>query len=140
MATIPPFVSEGAQAGQAAEMKIHKLIWLTVGSGKLLELSDYVVDIDGQIDIVVYKGNLHIRIDLLDQNAAGMAGPCRLQLNAHVDENASYAIKNGALTVSATIKEKSATVSLSRDNDGTKTKCVLTGFLDITCYLEAKKN
>lgn len=138
MATVPPFVSEGAQAGQAAEMKIHKLMWLTVGNGKLLELADYVVDIDGQIDIVVYKGNLHIRIDLLDQDSAATAGPCRLQLNAHVDENASYAVKNGALTVSATMKQKSATVGLSRD-DGKKTKCVMTGFLDITCWLEVKR-
>jgi hypothetical protein len=140
MATIPPFVSEGAQAGQAAEMKIHKLMWLTVGNGKLLELADYVVDIDGQIDIVVYKGNLHIRIDLLDQDSAAVSGPCRLQLNAHVDENASYEVKNGALTVSATIKQKSATVGLSRDDHGKKTKCDLTGFLDITCWLEAKED
>ncbi|HSN74351.1 MAG TPA: hypothetical protein VL334_04540 [Anaerolineae bacterium] len=140
MATIPPYVSEGAAAGQAAEMKIHKLMWLTVGNGKLFELTDYVVDIDGQIDIVVYKGNLHIRIELLDQDAAADAGPCRLQLNAHVDENASYQVKDDFLTVSATIKEKSATVSLSRDNNGEKTKCVLTGFLDITCWLEAKED
>lgn len=138
MATIPPYVSEGAQAGQAAEMKIHKLMWLTVGNGKLLELADYVVDIDGQIDIVIYKGNLHIRIELLDHDADAEAGPCRLQLNAHVDENASYQVKNDTLTVSATIKQKSATVSLSRDDHGKKTKCVMTGFLDITCWLEAK--
>jgi hypothetical protein len=140
MATIPPFVSEGAQAGQAAEMKIHKLMWFTVGNGQVTALSDYIVDIDGQIDIVVYKGNLRIRMDLLDQDPAATSGPCRLQLNAHVDENASYAVKNGALTVSATIKEKSATVSLSRDDGGKKTKCVLTGFLDITCWLEAKED
>ncbi len=140
MATIPAYVSEGATAGQAAEMKLHKLMWLTVGNGKLLELADYVVDIDGQIDIVVYKGNLHIRIELLDQDAEADAGPCRLQLNAHVDENASYAVKNDALTVSATIKQKSATVGLSRDDHGKKTKCVMTGFLDITCWLEAKEN
>lgn len=139
MATIPPFVSDGAQAGQAAEMKIHKLMWLTVGNGQLQELSDYLVDIDGLIDIVVYKGNLRIRLELLDQDAAATAGPCRLQLNAHVDDNASYAVKNDALTVSATMKGKSATVSLSRD-DGKKTKCVMTGFLDITCWLETKES
>jgi hypothetical protein len=140
MATIPPYVSEGAAAGQAAEMKIHKLMWLTVGNGKLLELADYVVDIDGQIDIVVYKGNLHIRIELLDHDADAAAGACRLQLNAYVDENASYQVKDDSLTVSATIKEKSATVSLSRDDHGKKTECVMTGFLDITCYLEAKED
>jgi hypothetical protein len=140
MATIPPYVSEGAQAGQAAEMKIHKLMWFTVGNGKLLELADYVVDIDGQIDIVVYKGNLHIRIELLDQDPSAASGPCRLQLNAHVDENASYEVKNGSFTVSATIKQKSATVGLSRDDGGQKTKCAMTGFLDITCWLEAKED
>jgi hypothetical protein len=69
-----------------------------------------------------------------------VAGHCRLQLNAHVDENASYEVTNGALTVSATIKQKSATVGLSRDNDGKKTRCVLTGFLDITCWLETKED
>lgn len=138
MATIPPFVSEGAQAGQAAEMKIHKLMWLTVGNGKVLELADYVVDIDGLIDIVIYKGNLRIRMELLDQTLDAVSGPCRLQLNAHVDENASYQVTNGALTVSATMKGRSATVSLSRDDHGKKTKCVMTGFLDITCWLEAK--
>lgn len=139
MATIPPFVSEGARAGQAAEMKIHKLMWLTVGNGKLLELTDYAVDIDGQIDIVIYKGNLHIRIDLLDQDSAAQSGPCRLQLNSYVDENASYEVKTDSLAVSATIKEKSATVELTRDDHGKKTKCVMTGFLDITCWLEAKE-
>lgn len=138
MATIPPFVSEGAQAGQAAEMKIHKVMWLTVGNGQLLELADYVVDIDGKIDIVVYKGNLRIRMDLLDKDPDAAAGSCRLQLNAHVDGNATYEVKDDALTVAATIKEKNATVSLSRDDHGKKTKCVMTGFLDITCWLEAK--
>ena len=57
-----------------------------------------------------------------------------------MDENASYQVKDDSLTVSATIKEKSATVSLSRDDHGKKTKCVMTGFLDITCWLEAKED
>jgi hypothetical protein len=44
------------------------------------------------------------------------------------------------LTVSVTIKEKITTVSLSRDDQGKKTKCVMIGFLDITCWLEAKED
>jgi hypothetical protein len=137
MATIPPFVSEGAHAGQAAEMKIHKVMWIGVGHGKVLALSDFEVDIDGMVDLVVYKGNLRIHLQLLDKNSEATAGPCRLQLNAHVDEKASYQVKDEVLAVAASIKDKSATVSLSRDNHGKLTKCQLTGFLDITTYLEA---
>jgi hypothetical protein len=140
MATIPPYVSEGAHAGQSADMKIRKLLWLTVGHGKVLALSDYEVDIDGQIDIVVYKGNLRIHLELLDQDAAAVAGPCRLGLNAHVDENATYQVQDGVLSVSAIIKQKSASVSLSRDDSGSKTRCVMTGYLDITAYLEASED
>jgi len=118
-------------------MKIRKFVWIPVGKGQLLALSAYDVDIDGVVDLVIYKGNLRIRLNLLDQDAEATAGPCRLQLNAHVDENASYQVENGCLAVSATIKEKAATVTLSRDNGGKLTKCVMTGFLDITTYLQA---
>ena len=136
MATIPPFVSEGAEAGNEVDMKVHKIMWLSVGHGKVLTLSDYEVDVDGHIDIVVYKGNLRIHMELLDQDPHAAAGPCRLGLNAHVDEKATYKVDGDVLTVSATIKGESATVSLSRDDDRKKTKCVLTGYLDITAYLE----
>lgn len=138
MATLYPYITEGAHAGQPAQMKIHKVVWVPVGSGTVKALSDYEVDIDGQVDLVVYKGGLRIYLQLLDQDQAASTGPCRLQLNAHVDEKASYKVEHDTLTVSAAIKGKEATVSLSRDNHGKMTKCQMTGFLDITTYLEPK--
>lgn len=138
MATLYPYITEGAHAGQPAQMKIHKVMWLPVGSGTVKALSDYEVDIDGQVDLVVYKGDLRIFLQLLDKDETATAGPCRLQLNSHVDEQASYKVEQDVLTVSAAMKGKAATVSLSRENHGKLTKCQLTGFLDITTYLEPK--
>jgi hypothetical protein len=138
MATLYPYITEGAHAGQPAQMKIHKVMWLPVGSGTVKALSDYEVDIDGQVDLIVYKGDLRIFLQLLDQDKNATAGPCRLQLNSHVDEQASYKVDQDVLTVSAAMKGKAATVSLSRENHGKLTKCQLTGFLDITTYLEPK--
>jgi len=48
MATLYPCISEGAHAGQQAQLKIRKLIWLSVGHGTVAALSDYVVDIAGR--------------------------------------------------------------------------------------------
>lgn len=139
MATLFPYVSEGARADQPADMKIRKFVWIPVGKGKIVTLSDYEVDIDGQVDLVVYKGNLRIHLVLLDQDPDADEGPCRLQFNAHVDENASYQVEQESLLVSAAMKGKAATVSLSRHNDGKMTKCAMTGFLDITTYIEPQE-
>ncbi len=138
MATLFPYISEGAQAGQRAQMRIRKLIWLTVGHGTVAALSDFEVDINGRVELIVYKGDLRIHLILLDQDPEALSGPCILHLNAHVDEKASYRVSNGALTVSAAIAGKKATVSLSRHENGKMTECELTGFLDITVYLEAE--
>lgn len=140
MATLYPYVSEGARADQPADMKIRKFVWIPVGKGKIVTLSDYEVDIDGQVDLVVYKGNLRIYLQLLDQDPDAVAGPCRLQFNSHVDENASYQIDQQSLKVSAAMKGKAATVGLSRDNNGKMTKCEMTGFLDITTYIEPQED
>jgi len=140
MAALYPYISEGAHPGQAIAMKVHTLVWVEVGKGKLKTLSDFEVDIDGQVSVVVYKGDLRIHLLLLDQNKDAVAGPCRLQLNSYLDENASYKVEDECLTVSATIKDKAATVSLKRDNHGKQTKCVMTGYLDITAYLEADED
>lgn len=136
MATIYPYISEGAHAGQKAQLKVHQFVWLPVGQGEVRALSDFEVDIAGQVNIVVYKGDLRIYLQLLDQDVHATAGPCRLQLNSHVDEKASYRAQDGVLTVSAAMEDKAATVSLSRYDQGHMTRCAMTGFLDITAYIE----
>lgn len=134
MATFFPFVSEGAHSGQKAQLKTRAIIWLNVGSGEVKTLSDYEVDIDGTVDLKFYKGDLKIHLLLKDQDARATSGPARLQLNSHVDENASYAVSDGAMTVSATLSGKSQKISLSRHNDG-MTECKLDGYLSLTAYL-----
>lgn len=135
MATFYPFVTEGAHSGQQAQLKTRAIIWLNVGSGEVITLSDYEVDIDGTVDLKFYKGDLKIRLVLLDQDAQAESGPARLQLNSHVDDNASYAVKDGELTVSALLGGKSQKISLSRHDDN-KTECKLDGSLSLTAYLE----
>ena len=136
MATLYPYISEGAHAGQKAQLKAHKFVWIPVGKGTVAALSDFEVDIDGRVQLVVYNGDLRIRLQLLDEDPEAVSGPCILQLNAHVDDKASYQVDDGALTVSAAIADKQATVSLSRCDDGEQTECIMTGYLDITVHLE----
>ncbi len=138
MATLYPYISEGAHAGQKVQLKAHKFVWVPGGEGAVATLSLFDVDIDGRVQVVVYNGNLRIHLQLLDQDPEAVSGPCMLQLNAHVDEKASYQVEDSALTVSAAIADKKATVSLSRCNDGEQTECKVTGFLDITVHLEPK--
>ena len=135
MATFYPFVSDGAHSGQKAQLKTKAIIWLNVGSGEVITLSDYEVDIDGTVDLKFYKGDLKIHLVLLDQDAQAVAGPASLQLNSHLDEKASYTVSNGAMTVAATLSGKSQKISLSRHNGG-MTECKLDGYLSLTAYLE----
>ena len=139
MATLYPYISEGAHAGQKAQLKAHKFVWIPVGEGTVAALSDFEVDIAGQLQLVVYNGDLRIHLQLLDEDPEAVSGPCMLQLNAHVDDKASYQVDDGALTVSAAIADKKATVSLSRCDGGEQTECKMTGFLDITVHLEPKE-
>lgn len=136
MATVYPYVSEGAHAGQKAQLKIHQLVWLPVGDGEVRALSDFEVDIAGEVNLVVYKGNLRVYLQLLDQDGDATSGPCRLQLNSYVDEKASYRAQDGVLAVSAAMAGKAATVNLSRHDHGNMTRCEMTGFLDITAYVD----
>ncbi len=138
MATLYPYISEGARAGQPAQMKIRALVWIPAGHGRLVALSDFEVNIEGQVDLVMYTGDLRVHLQLLDEDKDAVAGPCRLQLNSHVDENASYQVEQASLNVSAVLSGKVATVGLSRTNPGKMTKVQLTGFLDITTYLETE--
>lgn len=135
VATVYPYISENAQTGQKASLKIHQFVWLPVGQGEVRQVSDYAIDIAGEVNIVVYKGDLRIYLQLLDQDPTAASGPCRLQLNSHVDENATYRTENGVMTVSAAMAGKEATVSLSRHHEHNMTRCAMTGFLDLTAYV-----
>ncbi len=138
MASIIQFVADGAYAGQQQELKIKKFIWLTVGSGEVVSLSDYEVTVDGKVDVLTYKGDLKIQLQLLDEDPDAESGPCVLNLNAHTDENASYVVKNGALRVSAAFADKKQSISISKYNGGAMTECNLSGYLDVSAYLQPK--
>jgi len=138
MASILPYVSPGAVPGQKLKLKIKKFVWLTVGDGVLESLSDYEVAVDGTVDVMVYKGDLTIKVHLLDEDPDADSGPCVLHLNSHSDENATYEVKNGALVVSAAFGDKKQGIAISRYNKGSMTECNLSGYLDIGAYLEAQ--
>lgn len=140
MATLYPFIADGARTGQKVELKIHEFrIWKSVGKGEVLALSDYEVNIAGHLSIIVYSGDLNIQLRLLDENEAGVSGPCVLQINSHIDENASYQIEKDILAVKADFDGKNAGIRLSRDHGGKMTRCQLEGFYGITAYLEATR-
>jgi len=138
MASILPYVSTGAVPGQKLKLKIKKFVWLTVGDGVLESLSDYEVAVNGTVDVMVYKGDLNIKVHLLDEDPGADSGPCVLNLNSHSDENANYQVKNGALVVSAAFGDKKQEIAISRYNKGSMTECNLSGYLDIGAYLEAQ--
>lgn len=137
MASLNPFIATNAQAGQHVELKLHEIFWKSVGRGQVLALTDYEVDLDGHLSVIVYSGDLHIRLRLLDADEAAMTGPCILQINSHVDEEASYRVEDKVLTVTADFDGKKAGIRLSRAHGGKMTRCELAGYLGLTAYLEA---
>jgi hypothetical protein len=136
VASILQFVADGGYPGQKQTLKVKKFIWLTVGSGVVESLSDYEVTVDGKVDIFTYKGDLRIQLQLLDEDADALSGPCVLHLNAHTDEHSTYRVDNGALVVSAAFGDKRQTVSISPYNNGSMTECNLSGYIDVSAYLE----
>lgn len=140
MATLYPFIAEDAQAGQKVELKIHEfMIWKSVGRGEVLALSDYEVNIAGNLSVIVYSGDLNIQLRLLDTDENADAGSCVLQINSHVDDKATYKVDKDILAVKADFDGKNAGIRLSRDHGGKMTRCDLEGFFGITAYLEALK-
>jgi hypothetical protein len=137
MAVLYPYIAEDAHAGQKVELKIHEIFWKSVGRGEVLSLSDYEVNIAGHLSIIVYSGDLNIRLKLLDADQASSAGSCILQINSHVDEEAAYRIDKNTLAVTADFDGKKAGIRLAQDHGGKMTRCDLSGFLGITAYLEA---
>ena len=138
MTTIYPFVAEGAYSGQKVKLKIKKIIWVTVGEGAVETISDYKVIVDGQINVVAYKGDLRIQLHLHDEDPDAKAGPCVLHLNSHTDENATYKVSNGALVISAAFGDKKQTVGISRFNNGSMTKCDLSGYISVSAFLDSE--
>ena len=136
MAIISPYISQGAQAGQPVNLKLHLVRWRKVGHGRLKALSEFGLEIEGSIDLPIYHGDLHILIALLDQDVEAGCGPCSPQLNSSIDEKASYVADEVALTISALIDGGEVKIRLSRFNRDNMTKCLVSGALDLTTYIE----
>ena len=138
MAIIKPYISSGAQSGQPVVLKIHEIVWLTVGNGTAIEVSDYEITIGGHVKLVVYKGDLEINIALLDEDEGSTKGPCSLQINAYLDESASYKTDGDDLIISAMFDGKDVQVKLSRSDPANVTECHISGPINLTLYIEAK--
>lgn len=139
MAALYPYIAADARAGQRVRLKLHEILWKSVGQGDILALSDYEVDLAGHLSLIAYSGDLRIHLSLLDEDETAEAGPCMLRLNSHVDEEAVYRVIDDVLSVAADFDGKRAGIRLSRDRGGRMTRCELAGYLGITAYLEAAK-
>lgn len=139
MASLYSFIAANAQAGQKVELMFHEILWKSVGHGNILILSPFEVDLAGHLSIVVYSGDIRIRLHLSDQDEAAQTGPCILQLNSHIDPDAVYRVRGGLLTVAADFDGRRAGISLSRDRNGKMTRCELAGYIGLTAYLRAAK-
>lgn len=136
MAVLYPFIAANAQAGEKVVLKLHGILWKSVGCGDILVLNTYEVDLVGHLSIIVYSGNLRIRLRLMDQDETAQAGPCILQINSHIDSDASYRVQDNVLIVDADFDGRRAGIRLSRDRDGKMTRCELAGYLALTAYLQ----
>ncbi len=136
MANIVDYVADGAYVGQAIEVKAKKFVWVKVGQGTIKALSDYEVSIDGKISILGYTGDLNIKLNLTDQDPAASKGPCVLQLNTHIDENANYKTEKSALTVYAVLGGEQQNISISQCNNGEQTECKLFGHVNQLVHLD----
>ncbi len=136
MAVLYPFIATDAQAGEKVALKLHGILWKSVGYGDILILNTYEVDLIGHLSIIVYSGNLRIRLHLMDQDETAQVGPCILQINSHIDSDASYRVQDNILIVDADFDGRRAGIRLSRDRDGKMTRCELAGYLALTTYLQ----
>lgn len=135
MASLYPSIAANAQAGQELELKLHEILWKSVGHGNILVLNPFEVDLTGHLSVIVYSGDLRIRLHLSDQDETAPAGPCILQLNSHVDPDAVYRLRDDVLTVDADFDGRRVGIRLSRDRDGKMTRCELAGYIGLTVYL-----
>ncbi len=138
MAIITNYVANGTYVGQTVEVKAKKVVWVKVGQGKVKTFSDHEVNIAGKISILGYSGDLNIHLLLSDQDPTAINGPCLLQLNTHIDNQARYEAKNGALTVYAVLGGKNQNISILPSNNGRQTECKLFGHVNETVHLDPK--
>jgi len=136
MAVLYPFIATDAQAGEKVALKLHGILCESVGYDDILILNTYEVDLIGHLSIIVYSGNLRIRLHLMDQDETAQVGPCILQINSHIDSDASYRVQDNILIVDADFDGRRAGIRLSRDRDGKMTRCELAGYLILTAYLQ----
>jgi hypothetical protein len=118
-------------------LKLHEILWKSVGHGDILILDPYQVDVSGHLSFIVYSGDLRIRLQLSDRDESTQAGPCVLQLNSHVDPDAAYRVQDDMLIVDADFDGRRAGIRLSRDSNGKMTRCELAGYIGLTAYLQA---
>ena len=136
MAVLYPFIATDAQAGEKVALKLHGILCESVGYDDILILNTYEVDLIGHLSIIVYSGNLRIRLHLMDQDETAQVRPCILQINSHIDSDASYRVQDNILIVDADFDGHRAGIRLSRDRDGKMTRCELAGYLALTAYLQ----
>ncbi len=138
MATIPPFVAKGTAVGQKQTVKTKKLVWIPVGQGQVTAYSDYEIRVKGQIDILIYKGDLSIYLRLTDEQPTARRGVSVLQLNSYRDEQATYQVQKNTLTVTAVLGGKQQSISILPCNGGSQTECKLFGWINETIHLEPR--
>lgn len=136
MASLYPFIADDARAGQRVELKLHKALWKSMGHGDILSLSSFEVDLTGSLSVIVYSGDLRIRLQLNDRDETASTGPCVLQINSHIDPDAVYRVEQGLLAVDADFDGRRAGIRLSRARGGKLTRCELTGYVGLTAYLQ----
>lgn len=139
MASIYPFIADNMRAGQRIELKLHEILWKSVGRGDILQLDPFDVDVTGHLSVIVYSGDLRIRLQLRDQDEAAHTGPCVLQINSHVDPDAVYRVRDDVLAVDADFDGRRAGVRLSRDRGGKMTRCELAGYIGLIAYLQTAR-
>src|SRR5690606_16430428 len=101
MASLYPYIAANVQAGQKVELKLHEILRKSVGQCDILTLNSFEVDLIGHLSIIAYSGDLHIRLQLSDNDEAARMGPCILQLNSHIDPDAIYRVEDGTMIVDA---------------------------------------
>ncbi len=136
MARIMDYVADNVYTGQTVEVKAKKFIWVKVGQGAVSAVDDDRVGVEGQISVPGYSGDLAIKLQLMDGDPTASSGPCMLQLNSHMDDNARYEAANGALTVFAVLGGKEQNISILPCNNGTQTECKLFGHVNQVVHLD----
>lgn len=136
MAVIPTYLARGTAVGQKQTVKTKKIVWIPVGDGIVSAYSDYEIEVEGKINVVIYSGPLTIRLQLTDEDPTAQSGSCVLQLNSHTDENAAYQANGKVLTVAALLGGQKQNISISPCNGGTQTECKLFGRVNETVHLE----